>query len=74
MDQLCALDTKVISTDANVQSVHNAEKIGSDQYRLFVKERFVDHTKTINNPITQNKLVFFSKASGRRTSNPKSKE
>ena len=72
-DQLVVLDTKVIGSNANVQALYSADKIGSDQYNLFVKERFVDRTKNVNDPIPQNKLVFFSRASERRKVNPNSK-
>jgi len=60
-DQLVVLDTKVIGSNANVQALYSADKIGSDQYNLFVKERFVDHTKNVIHPIPQNKLFFFSR-------------
>lgn len=57
---LLTIDTNLIM-DSDVQkTVGNAYKLGQEQYKLFVKERFEDQTKPIKEPIKKNKLQLFS--------------
>jgi len=52
---LLTLDTKLIM-DSEVHKVaENAYTVGQEQYELFVKERFVDQTQSIKDPIKKNK-------------------
>ena len=57
---LLTLDTKLIM-DSEVHKVaENAYTVGQEQYELFVKERFVDQTQSIKDPIKKNKLEVFT--------------
>ena len=57
---LLTLDTKLIMDSEVHTSVENAYTVGQEQYELFVKERFVDQTKSIKDPIKENKLQVFT--------------
>ena len=51
MGDLLTMDTKLI-IDSEVHTfVENAYCVGQEQYELFVKERFVEQTKSIKDPI-----------------------
>ena len=57
---LLTLDTKFI-VDSEVHSVvENSYTVGQEQYELFVKERFVDQTKSNKDPTKKNKLQVFT--------------
>ena len=57
---LLTLDTKLIMDSEVHKVVENAYTVGQEQYELFVKERFVDQTKSIKDPIKKNKLQVFT--------------
>ncbi len=57
---LLVLDTKEILHSVAVETVRNIRKIGRNQYHLFVKERLVDKSKSLKDPIKRNKLQLFS--------------
>ena len=57
---LLTVDTKIIM-DSNIhRTVENVFKLGKQQYEQFIKEKFVDRTKPITDPIKKNKLKLFS--------------
>ena len=54
---LLTMDTKLI-IDSEVHTfVENAYCVGQEQYELFVKERFVEQTKSIKDPIKKKKIT-----------------
>ena len=56
---LLTVDTKIIM-DSNIhRTVENVFKLGKQQYEQFIKEKFVDRTKPITDPIKKNKLKLF---------------
>ena len=57
---LIVFDTNEIANPAVVQMVRNAKKIGQEQFDTFTKECLIDRTKSIDDPIHQNKLPLFS--------------
>ncbi len=57
---LLVLDTKEILHSAAVETVRNIREIGRNQYHLFVKERLVDKSKSLKDPIKRKKLQLFS--------------
>ena len=59
-DNLMAFHTKNIMDDSDVATVKNAHKIGEDQFRLFVKERFIGRSKPVTDPLKKNNLLTFS--------------
>ena len=59
---LLTLDTKLIMDSEVHRIVEKAYTVGKEQYELFVKERFVDQTKSIKDPITKNKLQVFTRS------------
>ena len=63
-DDLLKLDTGDIVDHSVVNSLRQAEQTGQGQYDSFVKERLVDRTTPLNEPIKKNKLSLFC----RRTS------
>ena len=56
---LIVLDTRNIAGPAIIERVRQIEKLGTDRYELYIKERLVEKTKHINEPIKRNKLVLF---------------
>ena len=59
-EELLVLDTKGIMDTAVVETAKKVIKIGQDQYREFVKERFQDRCKPITEPINKNSLPLLS--------------
>ena len=53
-----AIHTKDIMDDSFVATVKNA-KIGEEQFCLFVKERFIDRSKPVTNPLKKNNLPAY---------------
>ena len=58
-DDLLKLDTGDIVDHSVVNSLQQAEQTGQEQYDSFVKERLVDRTTPLNEPIKKNKLSLF---------------
>ena len=54
---MIVLDTKEIADSAVLKTVHNAKRIGQEQFDAFTKECLVDRKKSI---IHRNKLALFS--------------
>ena len=55
-----AIHTKDIVDDAVFRTVQNAYKTGEEQFKLFVKERFVERIKPVTYPLLKNNLATFS--------------
>ena len=63
------MDTKVIM-DADVQkAVESVYKVGRMQHDIFMKDRYLDRTKSIKEPIKKNKFPLFSKKNCKPTQN-----
>ena len=62
-DDLLKLDTGDIVDHSVVNSLRQAEQTGQEQYDSFVKERLVDRTTPLNEPIKKNKLSLFCRRS-----------
>ena len=46
--------------DSVVATVKNADEICEEQFCIFVKERFIDHSKPVTDPLKKNNLPTFS--------------
>lgn len=57
---LLMIDSKDIMDEAVSQSLKSMKDIGLEKSQPFVKERFIDKTKSINEPISKNNIVLFS--------------
>ena len=57
--KLFDLKDRIIMPDEVVESVTNLESVGQKKYELFVKERLVDKTKPVLDPIKNSGLKFF---------------
>ena len=53
------LKDKVIMPEEVVDSVANLESVGQKKYEQFVKERILDQTKPVSDPIKHSGLKFF---------------
>ena len=58
-ENLMAIHTKDIMDDSVVATVKYAHKIGEEQFCLFVKERFIDRSKPVTEPLKKNNLPTF---------------
>ena len=58
---LLVLDSRNIADAAVVDTVHQIEKLGLDQYEAYVEERLVNQTKPITDPLKRNNLHLFSR-------------
>ena len=72
-ENLMAIHTKDIKDDAVVNTIQNASKIGEKQFQLFVKERFIDRTKPVTDPLKKNNLPTFSTPCKKMISKDKAK-
>ena len=59
-ENLMAIHTRDIMNDNVAATVKNAHKIGEEQFCLFVKERFIDRSKPVTDPLKKNNLPTFS--------------
>ena len=59
-ENLMAVHTKDIMDDAVLHTIQNASTIGKKQFQSFVKERFVDRTKPVTEPLKKNNLRTFN--------------
>jgi hypothetical protein len=66
-----AIHTKDIVDDAVFRTVQNAYKTGKKQFKLFVKERFVERIKPVTYPLLKNNLATFSTPSKKIVSKDK---
>ena len=60
-EDLLTLDTKEIMEPDVAECMRHAYSKGKEQYEQFFKERFVDQSKTIQDPIKKNQLKLFSR-------------
>ena len=58
--ELVAIHTKDVMDAAVVNSVQKVSKIEEQQFKNFVKERFIDRSKLITDPLKKNNLATFS--------------
>lgn len=66
---LLVLDSRNIVNTAVSDTLLNIEKIGIEQYELYVSERLINKTKRISDPIKRNNLHLFSRPPVREKSN-----
>ena len=64
---LIALDTKRITDQESVANLYKAKGIGTEQLDTFIKDRLVNRSKPIDDPITRNKLAIFASPCKRKT-------
>lgn len=62
---LIALDTRDISNPKAIKNLNDAEKIGKEQFDLFVADRIKSNKKSIFDVISRNKLFVFNQPSQR---------
>ena len=65
---LLVLDSRNIADTAVASTIQQIEKLGRDQYEMFVEERLVERTKAITDPIKRNSLPLFSQPPVRKKS------
>ena len=70
---LFAIHTKDVMDDCVVDSVKNVVNLGEDQYRSFVKERFVERSKAVTEPLKINNLATFKTGKKKIASKDKAK-
>ena len=58
---LLVLDSRDIAVPAVIDTIRQIKKIGEEQYDTYVKERLVNQTKPISDPINKNTLPLFSR-------------
>ena len=71
--ELVAINTKDVMDAAVVNSVKRVSKIGEEQFKNFVKERFIDRSKPITDPLKKNNLATFSTQGKKTLSKDKAK-
>ena len=57
---LFAIDSTVVADESSIKAVHDAFKIGEEQYKDFVERRLKERTTPVTAPIPRNKLIFFA--------------
>ena len=72
-ENLMAIHTKDIMDAAVVRTVRNARKIGEEQFKLFIKERFIDRSKPLTYPLKKNNLPSLSTPNNKIVSKDKAK-
>ena len=55
------LDIRDLADPAIIDSVRKIEKLGQEQYDIYVGERLVNQTKSVWEPIKKNNLALFSR-------------
>ena len=60
---LFTLDTKVIADESAISTMRHIESLGKEQCETFLSERLVEKKKPLPDPITRNKLSFFTASS-----------
>ncbi|KAJ8396338.1 hypothetical protein AAFF_G00019150 [Aldrovandia affinis] len=58
---LLVLDSRDLADPAVINTLHQIEKLGQEQYDTYVNERLVHQTKPITDPIKRNNLHIFSR-------------
>ena len=57
---LFTLDRKVVAEESAVSRMCHIESLGKEQCEIFISERLVEKKKPLTDPITRNKLSFFT--------------
>ena len=60
-NDLLVLDSRDLADPAVINTVRQIEKLGQEQYDVYVSERLVSQTKPISDPIKKNNLPLFSR-------------
>ena len=60
---LFTVDMKVIAEESAVSRMRHIESLGKEQCETFISERLVEKKKPLPDPITRNKLSFFTTSS-----------
>ena len=60
-NDLLVLDSRDLADPAIIESVRKIEKLGQEQYDIYVGERLVNQTKSVWEPIKKNNLALFSR-------------
>ena len=60
-NDLLVLDSRDLADPAIIDSVRKIEKLGQEQYDIYVGERLVNQTKSVWEPIKKNNLALFSR-------------
>lgn len=71
--ELVAILTKDVMDAAVVNTVQTVSKIGQEQCKNFVKERFIERSKPITDPLKKNNLATFSTQGKKTLSKDKAK-
>ncbi|KAJ8385835.1 hypothetical protein AAFF_G00181910 [Aldrovandia affinis] len=58
---LLVLDSRDLADPAVINTLHQIEKLGQEQYDTYVNERLVHQTKPITDPIKRNNLHIFNR-------------
>jgi len=62
---LFTLDTKVIAEESAVSRMRHIESLGKEQCETFISARLIEKKKPLSDPITRNKLSFFTVSSNK---------
>ena len=68
--KLFDLKDRIIMPDEVVESIKNLESVGQKKYELFVKERLVDQTRPVSDPIKHSGLKFFRYGLSKKINKP----
>lgn len=58
--ELIAIHTKDIMNDDVVSAVQKVRKVGEEQFNTFIKDRLIDRSKPVTEPLKKNNLPTFS--------------
>ena len=72
-ENLMAIHTNDTMDEAVIRTVRNARKIGEEQFDTFIKERFIDRSKSITHPLRKNNLPTLSTSTKKIISKDKAK-
>jgi hypothetical protein len=65
---LVVLDSKVVADKEGVLRMQQVDELGRNQCEKFIQERLVEQKTPLDEPITRNKLDFFSTTSRKKKS------
>ena len=65
---LLVLDSRDLADTAVINTLHQIEQLGQEQYDTYVSERLIYQTKPITDPIKRNNLPLFNRPSVRQKS------
>lgn len=67
-NDLLVLNSRDLADPAVINTVHQIEKLGQEQYHTYVSERLVNQAKAITAPVRRNNLPLFSRSPVREKS------